>query len=193
MRYLIYALVDPESRLVKYIGKSCSGLARPKQHMAAYSYNRRYHVSRWIRRLVTVGLSPEIVVLETVNDKHALIPAEIWWIAYGRCLGWPLTNLTRGGDGSYGRHTSEETRSRMRAAHVKRAPWSAESRLKAGAASRRRTPEGIRINVEAMRTPEANAKKSLISKGRPKSPEHRAKLAVNLAKARAAQKLKRGG
>lgn len=193
MKHLVYALIDPESKLIRYIGKSSSGLARPKQHMRPYYYDKAFRVSRWVKSLVNRNLSPTIHVLELVSDRDRLIPAEVWWIAYGRCLGWPLTNLTDGGEGNYGWNPSEETRTRMSIANKKRPPWSAESRHKASLASAKRTLEGIQISIEAMRTPEANAKKSLVSKGRPKSPSHKAKLAINLAKARAAQKLKRLG
>ena len=49
----------------------------------------------------------------------ALLEAvERWWIAYGRALGWPLTNLTAGGEGSAGRPVSPETRAKMRASNL---------------------------------------------------------------------------
>jgi hypothetical protein len=36
-------------------------------------------------------------VLEVLGDIVALSEAERWWIAYGRCCGWPLTNIMSGG------------------------------------------------------------------------------------------------
>lgn len=49
-------------------------------------------------------MKPEIVVLEVTN-KHSLPEREIAWIKRGRSLGWPLTNLTVGGEGDQGRNT----------------------------------------------------------------------------------------
>lgn len=49
---------------------------------------------------------PQIRILDTVDTVEELNPAEIRWIAHGREQGWPLTNLTTGGDGR--QHTNEE-------------------------------------------------------------------------------------
>lgn len=99
MALLVYGLVDPRTTMVRYIGKSESGLARPRQH--AYPSNRRkaLHSARWIDALVRVGLTYTITVLETCTDRVSLCSAEIWWIAFGRACGWPLTNITSGGEG----------------------------------------------------------------------------------------------
>ncbi len=108
-KYIVYALVDPRSLLVRYVGKSSSGLARPKQHLSAYTYNKDYYVSRWVKSLFELGLKPAICVLDTCNTHEEVVSAEIWWIAVGRCFDWPLTNLTSGGEGNTGWVPSEDT------------------------------------------------------------------------------------
>jgi hypothetical protein len=52
----------------------------------------------WIDELKTNGLIPDIEILEIV-DGEGWVDAEKDWIARGRECGWPLTNLTGGGEG----------------------------------------------------------------------------------------------
>lgn len=71
--------------------------------------------------LARLGLEPCIEVLQEVEDAEALSKAERRWIAYFRDMGCPLTNLTDGGEGVWGRVNSPETRERMsRSARMKR-------------------------------------------------------------------------
>lgn len=94
-RFLIYGLIDPRSRLIRYVGVSSSGLTRPRQHRSPScpdSYCRS-----WVKTLQKIGLDYEITILESVPTQVALSDAEQWWIAFGRACGWPLTNLTNGG------------------------------------------------------------------------------------------------
>lgn len=101
MRYLIYGLVDPDSLLVRYIGKSSSGLNRPRAHKAPSQLRDRTWRANWILQLCSRGQDYGIAILQHV-DRGQLAEAERWWIAYGRVCGWPLTNLTTGGDGTPG-------------------------------------------------------------------------------------------
>lgn len=54
----------------------------------------------------------DVVVLDCApaRDLGAL---EVWWIAFGRSCGWPLTNLTDGGDGGTGHSVSDDARNRI--------------------------------------------------------------------------------
>lgn len=186
---IIYGLIDPDSLMIRYIGKSCSGLNRPRNHRAAAKRVRNReetHKARWIRSLLSRGLEYEIVILdETVPE--ALYDLEQWWIVYGRALGWPLTNLTDGGPGNLGWKMPSETRVKIANASRGRV-WSDESRARSSAASARRTPEGIARNVAAMHTPESNAKRGDSLRGKPKSEQHAARLAVPLARGRETQR-----
>ena len=100
MRYLIYGLVDPITRNLRYIGKSSSGLRRAKNHqLPCYLSKDRTHKGNWIRQLLAANLAPEVVIVQALEDGEILNEAEIHWIAYFRLMGCPLTNITRGGDG----------------------------------------------------------------------------------------------
>ena len=93
---LIYALIDPRTRLIRYVGLSSSGLDRPKDHR--YQSCSETYCRQWVKSLQALGLDYEITVLETVSSEEELPITERWWIAYGRACGWPLTNLTDGGE-----------------------------------------------------------------------------------------------
>lgn len=115
-RRLIYGLLDPRTNEVRYVGKSTYGLERPKKHQRK-SILKRDHKSNWLRQLFDVGLTCLIVVLEELHDGQDINERETSWIAYGRSLGWNLTNLTIGGDGSSGYRLSEEQKEKIGAAH----------------------------------------------------------------------------
>lgn len=91
---LIYGLIDPRTRLIRYIGQSSVGTKRPKQHAksATDTYCRN-----WIRSLQRLRLTYEIIILDILDDASELDEGECWWIVFGRVCGWPLTNLTEGG------------------------------------------------------------------------------------------------
>jgi hypothetical protein len=110
LKIFVYGLTDPRNGLIRYIGKTVNGMKRPRAHGLKLQLDREStHKANWIRQLQQLGLSYGVIVLETVPEDR-LSEAEILWIARGRDEGWPLTNLTDGGDGC---RASEETRSKM--------------------------------------------------------------------------------
>lgn len=127
-RLIIYGLVDPNTEQVRYIGKSSSYLRRPKDHFRPSVIREgTFPVNRWCQKLVRNGQKPAICILEdfgTCFDKdeanEILNEGEIRWIAFGRSEGWPLLNLTDGGDGllghpggMLGKHHSDEVKARI--------------------------------------------------------------------------------
>jgi group I intron endonuclease len=116
-KFLIYALADPDSKKIRYIGKSSSGMKRPNSHWANCSLRNDHnpYKNRWILKLKKRGLKFLIFVLEEISsgDFEGLKNAEVKWIKYGRDNGWPLTNLTDGGDGVHGYVHSEETKKKI--------------------------------------------------------------------------------
>lgn len=109
---LVYGLRDPATGHLRYIGKSTSGLTRPRQHLNICCLNReKSYKANWIRSLIRIGLLPEIVVIQSSVDSSILSDCERFWIVYFRGMGCPLTNLTDGGDGPFGRLVSEHERS----------------------------------------------------------------------------------
>jgi len=111
----IYALIDPFTHEIRYIGKSI----RPSQRLREHCIDKsNTHRARWIRKVIEDGKEPGIVILETMTDSACWQGAEIGWIAYGRELGWPLTNSTTGGDGVV--NLCEESKERIRKAWIGR-------------------------------------------------------------------------
>lgn len=91
----IYGLQDPRTGGVCYIGKTTSVNRRLKQHLACEGANAARVA--WIAELEAQGLAPEVLILEEC-DMETWQAAEIAWIAKGRALGWPLLNITDGGE-----------------------------------------------------------------------------------------------
>lgn len=126
-RFLIYGLVDARTGEVRYIGKSANGLTRPRKHLQPAQLTRRCHRNSWLRGLLKAGGRCEVRVLEELPSREWLNDAERFWIAQGRGLCWPLTNMTPGGDGNAfmpgnqyarGNRLSAETRARMSRARM---------------------------------------------------------------------------
>lgn len=113
-QHLIYALCDPRTDEVRYIGQSSCGIIRPKQRHAARCWS-------WEENLSVEGLKPVIEILEECS-LDALNDAEIFWISYWRMIGAKLTNLTDGGEGRRGFVITEEERQKRRETTIFRFP-----------------------------------------------------------------------
>lgn len=111
----IYALCDPDTQEVRYVGKADDVQKRYEQHIWIKASPNSYRKS-WIKSLQKQGKQPLIKVLEEV-DASIWKERERWWIAEMRRQGARLTNLTDGGDGVDGlKHTPESLR-KMSEAH----------------------------------------------------------------------------
>lgn len=106
----IYALIDPETNKIRYIGKSIRPKERLQNHMNEVA---NCHRSHWLQSLKAKGKKPYQVILQELEDGSDWQSCEVAWIKYGKSHGWPLTNNTDGGDGVPG--LPEETRKRMAA------------------------------------------------------------------------------
>mgnify|MGYP003575081567 CR=1 FL=1 len=183
-RNFIYGLIDPRSLLVRYVGYSSRGMDRPREHRKPSRTAEPSYRSSWIKSLLAEDLVYDIVVLEEAQSREALLDLERWWVAYGRACGWPLTNLTDGGDGMFGHKMSAETRAKIGAAfrgrkcspeHVakvvaslKGRPVSSETRAKMSATAKASGRRPSRLAVE---------KAIAVNKSRGWSEEARAKHA----------------
>ncbi len=189
---IIYGLMDPRDRMVRYIGKSTRGLKRIAEHS-----DRRFNSLKvaWFDELKTIGLKPDWVILERVgtepfklwsDDAMRLSPlsaCERWWIAYAKASGWPLVNLTAGGDGTHGHRQSSEVREKHRQANLgkKRSPEQIE-RNSLARIGIKRTPESIEKQRASctgkVQTAETRAKISKSNKGQKRSPEVRQRMSL---------------
>ena len=124
-RFLIYALSDPRTGDVRYVGKTeWEGNRRFNHHMYRARWmvdgkpKFRQHVYCWIRSLG--GLAPVMEVVEECGDHTSLVEAEQFWIEQFRAMGFRLTNHTVGGEGAFGYRHTDDAKRRMSEAKVGR-------------------------------------------------------------------------
>ncbi len=94
---LIYALVDPTTNCIRYIGKTGQSLKqRLDNHLAPARLKTRSPKNIWLRSL---KVRPLIIVLEKLGQctKKEAEAAEIFWIRLLKMTGSDLTNGTIGG------------------------------------------------------------------------------------------------
>lgn len=133
----IYALVDPRTDLIRYVGKTSRPVReRFRAHINRAHQHRHIKSAAWLCDLAERGISPGLIELEFVESNWQ--PAERFWIASFRALGFDLLNMTIGGAATRGCEVSEATRAkisanakrqfsdptnRMAAAEYGRGPW----------------------------------------------------------------------
>lgn len=148
----IYALTNPETNQMFYVGKTKDPIARARQHRQAAG--------------VFVSWTPAFSVLEEVSDERADV-REMFWIAHLRSGGIKLTNRTDGGTGGWGHVVSLEHRETI-GARYRGKKLSSETRAKLSKAQRGRVPSA-----------EHRAKLSLSAMGHAVSAETRAKMSAS--------------
>lgn len=104
-KLIIYALLDPVTAEIRYIGKSCSGLVRLRQHFNPSQLNSKNRKSNWLKSLLKKSNYPHIKILDEALDKVALSNLEKEYIAKYKSN--RLLNMTNGGDG-YGYKRKEK-------------------------------------------------------------------------------------
>jgi group I intron endonuclease len=115
MKTYIYILIDPETNLVRYVGKTTNIKRRYSQHI--YEAKRiKTHKNNWLKYLLDKKLKPEILVIDEIEENE-WTQLEQWYIEYYRFLGYILTNGTLGGDGIIGHKHSDYTKSLMSKIH----------------------------------------------------------------------------
>jgi hypothetical protein len=119
-RYLIYGLLDPESKTLRYVGKTHKRREiRLAEHIRDAEEGSKLHVHNWIRGVLKSGNKPTIFVLDRIPATADWAEAEIRHIRYWKTLpeaflpmrypamtkgsetvdiyGIALTNMTEGG------------------------------------------------------------------------------------------------
>lgn len=109
MKHYIYTLSDPQTGLVRYVGKTTQPKRRLLRHIFNAKQGQKIHVSCWIRGLILKDMSPIMEIIDESEDDWEEL--ERFYISYLRFCGTDLTNLTDGGEGTVGhKHTEESKR-----------------------------------------------------------------------------------
>jgi hypothetical protein len=208
----IYALLDPRTREIRYIGKADDPELRFKLHIIR-SKDERNHKANWIRLLLAQGLKPILKIVDEVL-RSEWQAAECAYVAFYRDdLGCDLANSTPGGDGfgkgkehprfgKPGKPMSDKARIALRQSRLGK-PLSPETRAKLSALNKGKPSphrgkkmsdaarENMRIAGKNRKPPsdETRAKLSIANKGekngffgKKHSPETSAKMSVAASK-----------
>ena len=191
--FLVYGLIDPRDSTLRYVGKSSSGLIRPRSHFCPCRLREQTHAAHWIRSVIAAGLKPQIVILDTASDEPALNEAEAFFITYFKFLGCRLTNLTSGGEGARGVIPSAGTRAKMSAASLGRKKTPAHSAaISAGLKGHAVSDEvreklsaahkgnkyclGRKLSEDSRKKMSESVKRTSVARGKKRSPEVIAKI-----------------
>lgn len=165
MEAIIYALCDPITHEIRYVGKTQMGL--PKRMARHHGDKTSTYRGKWLRSLKEQGIKPVVHVLEETCEW---VEAEQFWIAYFKSLGARLANATLGGEGSCGFKATLETRAKLSAIH-KGHKMSEETKQ-----AIRKKALGNQRALGIKRSDEFKAAVSKRSKGKKITPEMSAKL-----------------
>jgi hypothetical protein len=105
----IYALSDPDTNNIRYIGKSDNPRKRYQNHLVP-SREANYHKEVWVKSLRKKDRKPIMSIVCSV-DRNEWEDAEKYFIWLFRELGFDLTNSSEGGQGT--NNPSGNTRGRM--------------------------------------------------------------------------------
>jgi len=106
--HVIYGLIDPDTKELKYVGFSSRVEKRYNEHIKPSALKQNTYKNNWIKSLIKKKLRPELIILETYELAEKLPQAEIEVIEYYKFIGCRLVNGDPGGIGGKGRKHSEE-------------------------------------------------------------------------------------
>lgn len=153
----IYALHDPRTGQVRYVGMSEHPIRRLTEHLKPSRLAAKTHKNSWIKSLLRIGLKPTLSILEIVEMGTWQDTERRWIAAFGK-------SLTNGAEGGRGGGLTPEVRAKIGASHRGRVV-SEETRKRIGQKSK-----GRKLS------PEARAKIAAKMKIRVISDTHRARL-----------------
>ncbi len=119
-RNIIYGLTCPDTGIVRYVGKSTTGMRRAQQHKTKTSLIPKSHKNNWIKLLLSQNKMYGIKVIEECESKEILNEREIYWIKFYKESGHNLVNSTEGGEGSVGFKFNEDSKQQMSESAKKR-------------------------------------------------------------------------
>lgn len=158
----IYTLADPRDKKIRYVGKTINKYERRRSHF--YNFVKQSNPKTlWIKELRSLGMKPIMEELESVNYEFdsEWEDAERFWISTLRFYGFDLLNRTSGGN--CGSTFSKETCEKIRIAATARMTDSERAHLSMKCTGWKQTDE-VKERIAASK------------RGKPRSPEVRAKL-----------------
>lgn len=113
--FTIYVLKHPITNEIKYVGQTIQKLHnRLRKHIRERS---KCHKTNWIKSLK--DLVPIIEKIDEAITKEDSDNLECFYIKKYKNLGYKLTNMTDGGDGSYGFTHTDETKNKLKTPKTK--------------------------------------------------------------------------
>ena len=119
----IYALVAKRRPTeIRYVGRVAEENpdGRLRSHLREANRGGSTHKNNWIRKVLADGDEVMVITLESGLTWEESSRREVQYIAHYRELGYKLTNMTNGGEGTTGRILSPESRNKIRVANSKR-------------------------------------------------------------------------
>lgn len=90
----IYTLTDPRDNLIKYIGKTLNPITRKSQHKNSRTKTK---CGTWIQSLRKLELQPIFEILDETDSENWIL-MEKYWISQMKSWGFPIKNMTSGGE-----------------------------------------------------------------------------------------------
>lgn len=112
-RIVIYALIDPRTEQVRYVGQTVDLGTRTRTHFDIRHVGHNLELYQWVYDLHQRGLQPRVEVLEECRDTGQADLQERFWIRKHLCEGCRLLNICDGGSGPV----------KTKALHVSKAEW----------------------------------------------------------------------
>jgi lambda repressor-like predicted transcriptional regulator len=88
----VYALGDPRTDEIRYIGIAQDVYKRYAQHLNSPHYNGEKN--SWMEEIKELGMLPTLITLEDDVDKGIIFDRENYWIQHYLAQGAPLVNVT---------------------------------------------------------------------------------------------------
>ena len=130
-QWFLYALIDPRTDDLRYIGKTTSPKRRYQEHLRGRTTREKSWKASWIQSVLNAGALPEMVLIES-GIGEAWREREAHWIEELRdCC--RLVNMREGGYGPSMVAISDETRKKISRAAKNRPPMSEAARQKLSA------------------------------------------------------------
>lgn len=109
---LIYTLSDPDTKEIRYVGKTVKSLkSRLSNHIYTSKKFNNYRCN-WIQSILNRGKKPLIDVIDSCLWEESQ-ELETYWIAQFKAWNFNLVNATNGGEGNLGIILTKERKDKL--------------------------------------------------------------------------------